>query len=95
MLSKLDRPRFRRRRRPGVYVCDASLAQLAVALPPSVYRIASASRRQILVLDRRHPNLPPLAVATARRRGGITIRRLSADTQTGFAIARFVATHQF
>lgn len=29
-----------------------------------------------------------------RRRGGILIRRLSADGRTGFAIARFAATHQ-
>lgn len=93
MLSTLDRFHFRRRR-PGVYVCDASLAQLAVALPPSVYRVAPASRRRIAILDRRHPNLPPVAVAKARRRGGIVIRRLSADVQTGFAIARFAATHQ-
>lgn len=90
----LDRFRFRRRR-PGVYVCDASLAQLATALPPSVYRIAPTSRRQIAVLDRRHPGLPPVAVARARRRGGIVIRRLSADGRTGFAIARFAVTHQY
>lgn len=88
-----DRLRFRRRR-PGVYVCDASLAQLAVALPPSVYRVVPASRRRIAILDRRHPNLPPVAVATARRRGGVVIRRLSADVRTGFAIARFAAAHQ-
>lgn len=94
MSSTLDRLRFRRRR-PGVYVCDASLAQLAVALPPSVYRIAPTSRRRIAILDRRHPNLPPVAVAKARRRGGIVIRRLSADVQANFAIARFAATHQF
>lgn len=94
MSSTLDRFRFRRRR-PGVYVCDASLAQLAVALPPSVYQIAPASRRRVAILDRRHPNLPPLAVATARRRGGIVIRRLSADVQTGFAIVRFAAAHPF
>lgn len=94
MLSTLDRFRFCRRR-PGVYVCDASLAQLAVALPPSVYRIAPTSRRRIAILDRRHPNLPPVAVATARRRGGVVIRRLLADAQTGFAIARFAAAHQF
>lgn len=93
MLSALDRFRFRRRR-PGVYVCDASLAQLAVALPLSVYQIAPASRRRIVILDRRHPNLPPVAVAKARRRGGVVIRRLSADGRTGFAIARFAATHQ-
>lgn len=93
MSSEFDRFRFRRRR-SGVYVCDASLAQLAVALPPSVYRVVPASRRRVLVLDRRHPNLPPLAVATARRRGGIVIRRLSADARTGFAIARFAAVHQ-
>lgn len=83
-----------RRRRPGVYVCSASLAQLAVALPPSVYRVVPVSRRRILILDRRHPNLPPLAAARARRRGGIVIRRLSADVHTGFALARFTATHQ-
>ena len=94
MLSTLNRLRFRRRRR-GVYVCDASLAQLAVALPLSVYRIAPTSRRRIVILDRRHPNLPPVAVAKARCRGGIVIRRLSADGRTGFAIARFAATHQF
>lgn len=91
-MSPLDRLR---RRRSDTYVCDASLAQLAVALSPSVYRIAPTSRRRIAILDRRHPNLPPLAVATARRRGGIVIRRLSADVCTGFAIARFAATHQF
>lgn len=90
-MSLLDRLR---RRRPGVYVCDASLAQLAVALPPSVYQVVPRSRRRILILDRRHPNLPPLAVATARRRGGITIRRLPTDPHTGFALARFAATHQ-
>lgn len=83
-----------RRRRPGVYVCDASLAQLAIALPPSVYRVVPASRRRIVILDRRHPNLPPVAVAKARRRGGVVIRRLSADVHTGFAIARFAVTHQ-
>lgn len=93
MSSILDRLRFRRRR-PGVYVCDASLAQLAVALPPSVYRVASTSRRRVVVLDRRHPALPPVAVAKARRRGGIVIRRLSADGPTGFAIVRFAVTHQ-
>ena len=93
MPSTLDRFRFRRRR-SGVYVCDASLAQLAVALPPSVYRVVPASRRRIAILDRRRPNLPPVAVAKARRRGGIAIRRLSADGRTGFAIARFAATHQ-
>lgn len=93
MLSSLNRFRLRRRR-PGVYVCDASLAQLAVALPPSVYQIAPVSRRRILILDRRHPNLPPVAVARVRRRGGIVIRRLSADVCTGFAIVRFAATHQ-
>lgn len=82
-----------RRRRHGVYVCGASLAQLAVALPPSVYRVVPASRRRIAILDRRHPNLPPVAVAKARRRGGIVIRWLSADGCTGFAIARFAATH--
>lgn len=92
MSSTLDRFRFHRRR-PGVYVCDASLAQLAAALPPSVYHIAPASRRRILILDRRHPNLPPVAVAKARRRGGVVIRRLSTDVQTGFAIARFAAIH--
>ena len=91
-MSLLDRLR---RRRPGVYVCEGSLAQLAVALPPSVYRVVPASRRRIAILDRRHPNLPPVAVAKARRRGGIVIRRLSADIQTGFAIARFAATHQY
>jgi hypothetical protein len=94
MSSILDRFRFRRRR-PGVYVCDASLAQLAVALPPSVYRVVPASRRRIVILDRRHPNLPPVAVAEARRRGGIVVRRLSVDGRTGFAIARFAVTHQF
>lgn len=93
MPSILDRLRFHRRR-PGVYVCDASLAQLAVALPPSVYQVVPASRRRIAVLDRRHPNLPPVAVAKARRRGGIVVRRLSVDGRTGFAIARFAATHQ-
>ena len=93
MLSTLDRLRFRRRR-PGVYVCGASLAQLVVALPPSVYRVVPASRRRIVILDRRHPNLPPVAVAKARRRGGIVIRRLSANPHTGFAIARFAVTHQ-
>ena len=93
MLSTLDCLRFRRRR-PGVYVCDASLVQLAVALPPSVYRVVPVSRRRIVILDRRRPNLPPVAVARVRRRGGIVIRRLSADGRTGFAIARFVATHQ-
>lgn len=91
MLPTLDRLR---RRRPGVYVCDASLAQLAIALPPSVYRVVPVSRRRIVVLDRRHPNLPPVAVAKARRRGGVVIRRLSSDVHTGFAIARFVAIHQ-
>lgn len=94
MLSNLDRFCFRRRR-PGVYVCSASLAQLAVALPPSVYRVAPVSRRRVAILDRRHPNLPPVAVAKARRRGGILIRRLSVDGRTGFALARFAATHQF
>lgn len=94
MLSALDRLRLRRRR-PGVYVCDASLVQLAVALPPSVYRIAPASRRRIVVLNRRYPNLPPVAVAKARRRGGIVIRRLSTDGRIGFAIARFAAIHQY
>ena len=84
-----------RRRRLGVYVCDASLAQLAVALSPSVYRIAPTSRRRIAILDRRHPNLPPVAVAKARRRGGVVVRWLSADGRIGFAIARFAATHQF
>nr|DAN58908.1 MAG TPA: hypothetical protein [Caudoviricetes sp.] len=29
-----------------------------------------------------------------RRRGGVIIRRLSADGRNGFAIARFAATHQ-
>lgn len=94
MSSGLDRFRFRRRR-PGVYICDASLAQLAVALPPSVYRIVPVSRRRVAVLDRRHPNLPSVAVAKRRRLGGIVVRRLSADPYTGFAIARFAATHQF
>lgn len=94
MSSTLDRLRLRRRR-PGVYVCDASLAQLAVALPPSVYQVVPTSRRRIVVSDRRHPSLPPVAVAKARRRGGVVIRRLSADGRTGFAIARFAATHQF
>lgn len=93
MLSVLDGLRLRRRR-PGVYVCDASLAQLAVALPPSVYRVVPTSRRRAVILDRHHPNLPPVAVVKARRRGGIVIRRLSADGRTGFAIARFAATHQ-
>ena len=93
MSSTLDRFRFRRRR-PGVYVCNASLAQLAAALPPSVYRVVPASRRRIVILDRRHPNLPPVAVAKARRRGGIVIRRLSAGGRTGYAIARFAAIHQ-
>lgn len=93
MSSTLDRFRFRRRR-PGVYVCDASLAQLVVALPPSVYRVVPASRRRITILDRRHPNLPPVAVAKARRRGGIVVRRLSADGRIGFAITRFAAIHQ-
>lgn len=94
MSSVLDRLRFCRRR-PGVYVCDVSLAQLAVALPPSVYRIAPTSRSRIVILDRRHPNLPPVAVAKARCRGGVVIRRLSADVRTGFAIARFAAAHRF
>ena len=94
MSSTLNLFRFRRRRL-GVYVCGASLAQLAVALPPSVYRVVSTSRRRIAILDRRHPSLPPVAVAKARRRGGIVIRRLSADGHTGFAIARFAAAHQF
>lgn len=94
MFSIPDRLRFRRRR-PGVYVCDASLAQLAVALPLSVYRIVPTSRRRIAILDRRHPNLPPVAVARARCCGGIVIRRLSAGGRTGFAIARFAATHQY
>lgn len=93
MFSTLDRLHFRRRR-PGAYVCDASLAQLAVALPPSVYRIIPTSRRRIAILDRRHPDLPPVAVAKARHRGGVVIRWLSADGRTGFAIARFAATHQ-
>ena len=93
MSSILDRFRFRRRRL-GVYVCDASLAQLAVALPPSVYRVVPVSRRRILILDRHHPSLPPVAAARARRLGGVTVRRLSADGRTGFAIARFAATHQ-
>lgn len=94
MSSILDRLRLRRRR-PGVYVCDASLAQLAVALPPSVYQVVPASRRRVSILDRRRPDLPPVAVATARRRGGIVIRRLSADGRTGFAIARFAAVYPF
>lgn len=94
MSSILDRLRFRRRR-PGVYVCDASLAQLAVALPPSVYRVVPTSRRRVVILDRRHPNFPPAAVAKARRCGGIVIRRLSSDGRTGFAIARFAVTHQY
>lgn len=94
MSSILDGLRFRRRR-PGVYVCDASLAQLAAALPPSVYRVIPTSRRRIIILDRRHPSLPPVAVARARRRGGVVIRRLSTDVRTGFAIARFAASHQF
>lgn len=89
----LDRLHLRRRR-PGVYVCDASLVQLVVALPSSVYQVASTSRRRIAILDRRHPSLPPVAVAKERRRGGVIIRRLSTDAQTGFAIAKFVATHQ-
>lgn len=93
MSSVLDGLHFRRRR-PGVYVCDASLAQLAIALPPSVYRVVPTSRRRAVILDRRHPNLPPVAVVKARRRGGIVVRRLSADVRTGFAIARFAATHQ-
>lgn len=93
MSSVLDRLRFCCRR-PGVYVCDASLSQLAVALPPSVYRVVPVSRRQILILDRRHPNLPPLARARALRGGRIAIRRLSNDLHTGFAIARFAAAHQ-
>lgn len=80
---------------PRVYVRDVSLAQLAVALPPSVYRVVPTSRRRIVILDRRRPNLPLVAVAKARRRGGVVIRRLSADGRTGFAIARFAATHQF
>ena len=67
MLSILDRIHFRRRR-PGTYVCDASLAQLAIALPPSVYLITPISRRRIAILDRRHPNLPPVAAAKAPRR---------------------------
>lgn len=92
MSSILDGLRFRRRR-SGVCVCDGSLAQLAAALPPSVYQVVPTSRRRIAVLDRRHPNLPPVAVAKARRRGGIVIRRLSADARTGFAIARFAAAH--
>lgn len=94
MLSILDHLHFRRRR-PGVYVCNASLAQLAVALPPSAYRIAPTSRRRIVILDRRRPDLPPVAVAKARRRGGVVIRRLPAGGRTGFAIARFAAIYQF
>lgn len=93
MLSVLDGLRLRRRR-PGVYVCDASLADLAAALPPSIYRVVHTSRRRAVVLDRRHPNLPPVAVVKARRRGGVVVRRLSADVHTGFAIARFAVTHQ-
>lgn len=93
MSSVLDRLCFRRRH-PGTYVCSASLAQLAVALPPSVYQVVPASRRRIAILDRRHPNLPPVAVAKSRRRGGVVIRQLSTDGRTGFAIARFAATHQ-
>ena len=93
MSSILDGLRFRRRR-SDVYVCDGSLAELAIALPPSVYRVVFASRRRVAILDRRHPSLPPVAVAKARRRGGIVIRRLSADVHAGFAIARFAATHQ-
>lgn len=94
MSSTLDRLRFRRRR-PAVYVCDASLTQLASALPPSVYRVVPTSRRRIIILDRRAQHLPPVAVAKARRRGGVVIRRLYADGRTGFAIARFAAAHQF
>lgn len=93
MLSVLDGLRLRRRR-PGVYVCDASLAQLAVALPPSVYRVVPTSRRRAVILDRRHLNPPPVAVVKARRRGGIVVRRLSADVRTGFAIVQFATTHQ-
>nr|DAK11992.1 MAG TPA: hypothetical protein [Caudoviricetes sp.] len=37
----------------------------------------------------------PMDDARARRRGGVVIRRLSADGRTGFAIARFAATHPF
>lgn len=94
MSSSPDRLRLRRRR-PGAYVCDASLTQLAVALPPSAYQVIPISRRRAVILDRRHPNLPPLAVAKARRRGGIVVRRLSADGRAGFAIARFAAIHRF
>lgn len=94
MSSTLDGFRLRRRRL-GVYVCDASLSQLAVALPSSVYQVVPRSRRRVVILDRRHPNLPPVAIAKARRCGGVVIRRLSADGRTGFAIARFAATHQF
>ena len=94
MLLTLDRLRFRYRR-PGVYVCDASLAQLAAALPSSVYRVVPASRRRIVILDRRRPDLPPVAVARARRRGGIVIRRLPAGGRIGFAIARFAVIHRF
>lgn len=94
MLSVLDGFCFRRRR-PGVYVCDASLAQLAVALPPSVYRVAPVSRRRAVILDRRHLDSPPVAVVKVRRRGGIVVRRLSADVSIGFAIARFAVTHRF
>lgn len=92
-MSPLDRLRLRRRR-AGVYVCNASLARLAVALPPSVYRVVPVSRRRILIMDRRRPDLPPVAVAKARRRGGTVIRRLSVDAHVGFAIARFAAIHQ-
>ena len=57
-------------------------------------RIVPTSRRRILVLDRRHPNLPPLARVRALRGGRIAIRRLSNDPHTGFAVARFAVTHQ-
>ena len=87
--------RFRFRRRPGVYVCEGSLASLAVAFPPSIYRIVFASRRRVAILGRRHPSLPPVAVAKARRRGGVVIRRLSADPHIGFAIMRFAANRLF
>lgn len=80
-----------------VYSPRVDSASLAVAelpaLPLSVYRVVPVSRRRIAILDRRHPNLPPVAVAKVRRRGGVVIRRLSADGRTGFAIARFAAVH--
>lgn len=49
----------------------------------------------IAILGRRHPSLSPVAVARARCRGGIVIRRLSADIRAGFAIARFATIHRF